>query len=272
MNSKKFKEFKKVEAHLYNDPSVENLDLAELASYLESKTPIKRIETRGPLIKSSRKIENLPEKLAKTRVRDPETPKTDFDPLYGEINFEERLIQEPSRKVSGVLYDGSRLAKIFRKFIPEEELNFSHLHIVFTNRLFGSWDENDKRYHARVSVYGFPSLISTTGIVEAPAKPKEFYRKKHQLARVGNLASGLEKLKKEFEGRFIDYDDERLTEIMKGYAIQAIFHHFFANPFCENKNCRLYNAHWQEEVLQAQLESPEFCENHKEIIQNWKNK
>lgn len=33
--------------------------------------------------------------------------------------------------------------------------------------------------------------------------------------------------------------------------------------FCEDRGCRLYNAHWQEELLFAQLNSKyEFYENH----------
>lgn len=101
-------------------------------------------------------------------------------------------------------------------------------------------------------MYGFPSLISTTGIVEAPAKPKEFYELKQEYVALG-LPVPIEELKKKFRGRFIDYDDERLTEIMKGYVMQALFYHIFGEPFCRERRCRLFNAHWQEEVLEAQL-------------------
>jgi hypothetical protein len=168
------------------------------------------------------------------------------------------------------LYDGFKLQAIVWELVPELERSTDHAHVVFTNRLFGTWDEDDKRYHARVSVYGFPSIISTTGIVEAPARPKEFYLLKQQYAALGMTSIPLEVLKEKFTGRFIDHDDERLTEIMKGYVMQAIFYHLAPSPFCENKRCRLYNAHWQEEVLKAQLEPPAFCEKHGRILEQWR--
>jgi hypothetical protein len=106
----------------------------------------------------------------------------------------------------------------------------------------------------------FPTLISTTGIVEAPAKPREFYLKKQ---------FGIDPLllKENFKGRFIDYEDTRLIEAMKGYVMQAFFFHLTGNPFCEDPRCRLYNVHWQEEVIRAQIESGyEFCESHNKIL------
>ncbi len=39
------------------------------------------------------------------------------------------------------------------------------------------------------------------------------------------------------------------------------------DPFCDDRDCRLYNAHWQEEVIQAQLNSRHaFCQKHREIL------
>ena len=118
-----------------------------------------------------------------------------------------------------------------------------------------------------MSVYGIPSLISTTGIVEAPAKPKEFYLLKQQYGLLGGENSTIQKLKEKFKGRFIDYEDERLTEIMKGYVMQAIFFQAVGDPFCDHKGCRLYNAHWQEEVIEAQLGAQyELCEKHQKML------
>ncbi|KKK54618.1 hypothetical protein LCGC14_3082920, partial [marine sediment metagenome] len=51
-------------------------------------------------------------------------------------------------------------------------------------------------------VYGWPSIISTTGIVEGPAKPREYYF---------GLMAGLdeEKVREELKGRFIDHGHHR---------------------------------------------------------------
>jgi hypothetical protein len=55
---------------------------------------------------------------------------------------------------------------------------------------------------------------------------------------------------------------------MKGYVMQALLFHLTEDPFCEDRNCRLYNAHWQEEVIHAQINSEyEFCEKHARVIE-----
>ena len=78
------------------------------------------------------------------------------------------------------------------------------MHIFLTNRLFATWDEHERRYHARVSLYGFPSIISTTGVVEAPARPRQYYLLKQQYEM---LKKDLLELKDRFKGHFIDYED-----------------------------------------------------------------
>jgi len=254
--------------HLYGDPSTKNLKLDEIASYLKEKLGEIPVDVRKPFIRASSEdgADILARKLAETKVRDLTNPNTRLEPLPGEVEFERKLLQDPSLRLIGVFYDGFRLQAVFRELLPMDEFSVKHAHIIFTNRLFGTFDEGDRRYHARVSVYGFPSIISTTGIVEAPAKPREFYLLKQQYAALGTGVP-LEVLKEKFSGRFIDYDDERLTEVMKGYVMQAIFFHLTLEPFCNDKRCRFYNAHWQEEVLGAQLKLPEFCEKHERELE-----
>jgi len=114
-----------------------------------------------------------------------------------------------------------------------------------------------------------PSLISTSGLVEAPAKPREYYLLKQQYEKLGK---DLTELKASFSRRFIDYGDKRLTEVAKGYVMQAVFYLLTGNPFCEDKGCRLYNAHWQEELIFAQLESEyEFCQRHTQLLEKGRN-
>ena len=165
------------------------------------------------------------------------------------------------------MYDGIAFLQLLWGLIPEEKRNHDHLHIVLTNQILGTFDSNDKRYHARVGVYGIPSVLSTTGVVEGPAKPKEFYLLKQQYATIGREVDTYT-LKEQFRKEFIDHDDERLTEILKGYVMQAVFYHLIGNPFCDDPNCRLFNAHWQKEMIHAQLESPyEFCRDHTNVLQ-----
>ena len=64
--------------------------------------------------------------------------------------------------------------------------------------------------------------------------------------------------------------DPRLTELLKGYTMQAVFYHLFAEPFCDNPDCRLFNAHWQEEMIKAQLQGADFCRRHRELLEGFK--
>lgn len=49
--------------------------------------------------------------------------------------------------------------------------------------------------------------------------------------------------------------------------MQAVVYYLTGDPFCEDRGCRLYNAHWREEMIYAQLESGyEFCARHEEVL------
>lgn len=256
--------------YLYDGSNTEALRIEEIGQYLrtvfrKSETKIRQefvfhhlsyLSSTGKRNKTG----ELAEEFAFIKIRDIEKKDSFSEPLTGEIEYEKRRIPNLQSKSWGIVYDGFKLGGILAELIPETESNLQYCHISFTNQLFATWDEADKRNHLRASIYGFPSIISVTGIVEAPAKPREFYLKQRL---------GIEKitLKKEFAGRFIDYNDPRLTEIMKGYILQAIFYQMGEKVFCHDKNCRLYNAHWQEELIQAQSNSPyEFCPTHRCIL------
>jgi hypothetical protein len=153
------------------------------------------------------------------------------------------------------LYDGHVLQRIFAESIPAKEAG--HAHVILTDLLTCTFDEDDWRYHGRAVICGSPSIVSTTGIVEAPAKPREFY-----LAQFG--ITDVASLKKKFAGRFVDYGDPRMDEAAAAYALQALF--FFVSngePFCDDKSCLLYNAHWQEELI-GMIEKWKLCSRHRQ--------
>ena len=284
--------------HIYGKGVITNPDLERVSSYLKTLLPESTIDVRTDFIsfflgqldssKTDDIVDSLAEKLAGIRVLDYSKQKLNPDPLYGEIDYERRKIINPDTKSIGVFYDGFELQNIFYSLIKrtkgmtapysppleggerggyKDEHSFAHLHIVFTNQLIATWEDDDSRYHSRSSVYGFPSIISTAGIVEAPAKPREFYLMKQQYGIIGRDDLALTEFKNKFEGRFIEYNDPRMTEVCKGYTAQALFFHITGEPFCEDKGCRLFNAHWQEELIYSQLESPyEFCKAHTDML------
>jgi hypothetical protein len=260
-------------AYLYSSAATAaSVKLEQLAQYITGWLPELTVELRDGLIEfyfsklnpddRSRAVRKLAQDFARARVRNLTQPKQPFEPLPGEVDYEARRLVNPASRAWGILYEGFELMHILRGLIPEAERSWYHIHIVLINQLFGTWEDSDRRYHARVSLYGFPSILSTSGIVEAPAKPREYYLLKQQYLAMG-MDDAPALLEARFQDRCIGHDDPRLTEVMKGYLMQALAYHFWGDPFCSDKNCRLFNAHWQEEVIAAQLkESPDFCPAH----------
>jgi hypothetical protein len=261
---------------LYDDRLPANVSVGEVGDRLSQYFARLTVSARDEFIlhhtasldaaQREKVIDELARKLAAIRVRDPEKESSFAEPAYGEIQYEKRRITNTNLQARGVLYDGFELARILGRLIPKEERTPYHVHIVLTNQLFGTWGD-DLRYHYRVSVYSILSLISTTGIVEAPAKPREFHLEKQQLTAMGLKDGAIEALKQRYAGEFIDYDDDRMTEIVVGYALQAVLYAATGNPFCSDPNCRFYDAHHQTDLIRAQLQGDKFCENHTALLE-----
>lgn len=242
---------KELIAHLYKEPSAKTLNIKKIAHYLNRKLNNISVDIRKPFFRGdSLASEEFKEEIAKAKITNFNDP--DFKP--SSIDPEQHSLPEKA------LYDGFKLLSASRKLLDEYELDTRHIHLIFTDRFFGTWDEGDKRYHLRLSSYGFPKLISTKGIVEAPARPSKFYRMKRVYEE--------EPSKNQVDGEFLSYNDGRLTEVLKGISMQAIFYHLIGEPFCVNPQCRLFNGHWQTEVLRAQMYNPEFCDSHEKILKN----
>jgi len=246
-----------------------------LIPYLQNNFPGISVEERGhfwsviPLGTGQRdaEVERIARRISGSKVRNLQEPVTSFEALSGEVAYEAKRLQDPRIHSFGILYDGFIFQSILREFFPEEDLELSKVHIIYTHRLLGTWDKNECRYHARVSIYGFPSVLSLSGLVEAPAKPREYYFLRQRIGIQAADHLGMMRLRENLRGKFLVHGDVRLPEAAKGYALQAIFYQLTGDPFCSDPYCRLYNAHWQEELIRAQLESPyELCPNHQRIL------
>ncbi len=263
---------------LYDDPFTPNFHLSEVASYLQTKLPSAQIVSHGELVReklnasheSEREtlLQRLSVGFAKARVHDPHQPVAEREPLYGEISYERRRLTQRG-EAKGVVYDGFIVQELLAGLFDRTEMNRWRLPIVFTNQLLATFDESDRRYHLRTVLLGYPAIISTTGLVEAPAKPREFYIVREQFRAIG-LDAISPVLAAEMRDRCLLPNDERLTEVAKGYALQAVFYALFGEAFCDDKDCRLYNAHWQEEMLNAQLNGAyDLCPRHEAMLQNF---
>ncbi|MEW6034018.1 MAG: DUF6775 family putative metallopeptidase [Chloroflexota bacterium] len=261
---------------LYEEPSASTLDLGEVARHIRGHLPTIEVTVREEFVQryltslspTSREeaLSSLAEKVAALRLRSLTHQGASTAPLPGEIQYESKRLEGGAGCSFGVMYEGFGMMRLFQGLTAQEERSPSHLHIVFTNQLLGTWEDSDRRYHARAIICGLPAIISTTGIVEAPAKPREYYLLKQQYHSLG-MYDAEAALASRFQGRFIDHGDARMTGVVKGYAMQALFHHLTGEAFCEDPNCRLFNAHWQEELIHAQLEGEEeFCQHHAEQL------
>jgi len=265
MNSKRDRPQAPSRIILYGDPSSPALDLTQVQDHLSSLVQ-SRVEVKGEFFTPARSPgrESLAREMAKARVRTVSSRDPDFEPLFGEVEYERRILLEPERRHLGVAYDGVVLATMASSLLDPSERFRDVLHIIFTQRLLATFDDFDRRYHARTSVFFHPNLLSTSGLVEAPAKPKEYYLARRAMPEQ-SLPLATELMKEELRNRFLDYDDPRTTDVMKGYATQALFYHLTHEPFCENPDCCLFNSHWQEEVLRAQRPGA-LCPLHRESL------
>ena len=147
---------------LYDEGAAERLDIEGIAEYLSERLGKVPVEIRGnPFAFCVEESSGYARKLASIKIQDASMKMASKqEPLCGEIQYEKRRILGKTRAF-GVLYDGSHLQRVFLELVAREERALWFVHIFLTNRLFVTWEEHDKRYHARTSVYGFPSLIST---------------------------------------------------------------------------------------------------------------
>ena len=204
----------------------------------------------------------LSSRIAGIKVLDISAPIDEIrEPTYGEIDVELKRLRGDGSYL-GVLYDGIWLQRIFYNIMSERipEVTSGSIHVIFTSRLFGTYEAG--RYHARVILTGLPSLISTSGVVEAPAKPKDYYWLKAGFIRAGK---DIRELDLTHKWEFIEYDDSRITEALSSYILQSIFYEITGSPFCDDPACCLYNSHWQEEVLTTQVKG-KLCQEHAKLI------
>ena len=242
---------------LYDEPTVSEIDIVHQKKFLESTFGLE-IEIRDNFFRNLQDEEF--KKIASKRIFELKKPFEQHAPTENEIEIE-RSNKDMTENDEVFLYDGYELQQIVSESIKEQSLDT--LHIIFTNKLTATFSEEDFRYHARALIGTSPCIISTTGIIEAPAKPKQYY-----MELIGDFSEErISEVKEKYKGQFLEYHDDRLRKIVEGYLLQAIFYVETGNAFCDNKNCRLFNAHWQKDLFESQLTNTELCENHSKELE-----
>lgn len=249
--------------YLYDEPSVPEIDISRLVDFLKNTFSVE-VQKRKSIF--SYADTTTARQIAACRIYKTRQPFENHAPTNEEIDFEISNIRDTSNTENIVLYDGFEFQKVISSLIPSNEATLDKLHIVFTNKLTCTYDQSDFRYHGRAVIGSNPAIISTTGIIEAPAKPREYY-----FDLLSNFTKGvnIDSVKKKYEGTYLEYHDQRLSKIIEGYLLQAIFYYHTGEPFCEKQDCRLFNAHWQKDLIYSQLETSKLCERHQQILNNW---
>ncbi|MEO0270550.1 MAG: DUF6775 family putative metallopeptidase [candidate division WOR-3 bacterium] len=237
--------------HLYK-VNYEGVNFIEIKEFFEREGFEVFLE-EDPLLKlEGEELNKKAEYLAKIRVLDPLKRYLNENPFPVEIDYERRNLKNLKRK-KGIVYDGLKFLKIYKEFISPLQRDLeSSFTIFFTDQLLATYSD---RWHLRVILFSFPVLISIPGVIYAPAKDRDYY-----------IAKSLKSLPK-YKDYYLIEGDERLNRILISYVIQGIF--FYDSIlkrrdflFCEDKNCILYNSHFQREVINAQY-NLSFCELHK---------
>ena len=260
--------FKKI--ILYDEPSVSEINVPNLVKFLKEILPVE-VVVKDNFFKeiSSQQIQ----KISESRVFEVNKAFHRHNPSQSDLKLEEVFCKnskamEQTKKPEDatdisevVMYDGFEIQKIIRESLLDFE--DQTLHVILTNRFTCTYDESDARYHGRAVICANPAVISTTGIIEAPAKPRKFYIEVMASKAQGR---GIKSVKEKHEGEFLEYHDERLSKVIEGYLLQVIFYLLTGESFCDYLDCRLNNAHWQRDLLYSQIEIRKLCDKHQEIL------
>ena len=267
--------------NIYNISSWSELRIDQILSNLRRLLPNNHLIYNTNDTNKFVQIEKKKRKFLESKaiIKDIKTPLSiyNLDYNYQSYRTEKRKIMEsvesppPLYINNQLLFDGFMVQRILKleekitwKHNYDQELTLSTLHIIITDKLLCTFDETDWRYHARSLICGNPTLISTSGIVEGLAKPRDYYYKLYFYED-----SSINDLNQEYSNRYIDYGDARINDVIEGLILQSLF--YFINsgdPFCKDKNCRFFNAHYHEDAIRTSI-SKTTCNIHTTLLKNY---
>lgn len=239
--------------HLYQLTSAAAPDIKSVAHILEKYLPSCPVDVRRGLPVPPNGDADILRELESIRIEDTKMP------------FERQPRKWPG-SCDMSLYDGWELQRVLGSYISEYEPSPEHVHLIISDLLPVTFDYDDFRYHARCVLCASPSIISVPGIIEGPARPRDYYL---------DLMQGVTKSEAEarFAGRFLQYNDSRLTQVAAGLALQSIFYFLTeGEPFCGELECRLFNSHWQEQLILTQIHHSTLCTTHYTTLATYNTK
>jgi|LSQX01.3.fsa_nt_gb hypothetical protein len=250
--------------YIYDDADSEGLDIDYLAGFLASHLPRLRIAVRTDFIthhlsrftaeerntletELSRQLTGAKATRLLSEVSDPfpsEPPEIDLDATY--------LVRP--------------LQAALRLLIPEAEANLGHLHILINSNLLAEFDP-ENGLQSGVAALGNPSIVSTSGLIEVPRRPREYNFRRVQYVMLG-AEDYLDDLAQQFADQTAGYGDPRINELIKGYLLMAVVYRATGDGPCAEPTCPLFAAHTQAELFQAQAgPDSHLCAHHAALLE-----
>ena len=251
---------------VYDDPDTEGLNTDALARFLADALPQAEVRVRNDYLTHQlrRYAEEGGEELIAQLTG--QFTRAQVDNLVHPADRGLLPPEAPADLGLGEIYRGQALQAILALMMLADEDSLDQLHIVLTSMVFGDWDEHTRDFRVRVGCLGQPSLISTTGLIEGPARPRDFEVLRTQMAVMG-LDEDIADLAEAFEPRALGYGDRRITTCLQGYALMAIMYRAYGEGPCEDPTCRLHDAATQEELIECQCsEDAGLCERHSAML------
>lgn len=251
---------------IYDAPDAIGLDIRAIGHYLADLFPEVQVETRTDfftwrlgqfdLDQVDVLAAEVAARLEEREVHDLVAPdrRGEFEPVA------------PEERDLGTVYQAEPLQDVMRALIPAEERGPDALHLVFITQCIGRFVAGESYFRLQIVHHGEPTVISTTGIVEAPALPREYAFRRAQL-----LGFGMDEAAEELDGLFaeeaVGHGDTRLSRVATGIALQAVFMRAFGESGCAEPTCPLHPAASHDELTRAHLsDDSRLCDRHARMI------
>lgn len=251
---------------IYDAPDAIGLDIRTIGHHLADLLPEVQVETRTDFFTwrlGQFDLEQVEVLAAEVGARLEEREVHDLVAPDHRREFEP---EPPEERDLGVVYEAEPLQAVMRTLIPAEERGEDILHLVFITQCIGRFVAGESHFRLQIVQHGEPAIISTTGMVEAPALPREYAFRRAQL-----LSFGMDEAAEELDGLFAEetfrHEDPRINRVATGIALQAVFQRACGEVGCSEPTCPLRLAATHDELVQAHLsDDSRLCDRHARML------
>jgi len=251
---------------IYDAPDAAGLDIGVVARRLDELLPDTEVETRTDFFtwrlgqfepgQVAVLTEQIAERLDEREVHDLVAPerRSDLEPVT------------PDDRDLGAVYLAEPLQDVLRAMLPAEERGVANLHLAYITQCIGRWVAEESYFRLQIIRHGEPTIISTTGFVEAPALPREYAFRRAQLVGFG-MEEAAEELDARFAGKALGHADARINRVATGFALKAVFRQAFAEDGCDEPTCPLHPTATHDELARAYLDDDSrLCDRHARML------